>query len=152
MKSCPQCNKEYADNSLRFCLEDGAKLVKVSQPDATLRYSHRNPALEPTIAAGNQPLSPAAGAQPNLKRILPIVIIVVVLLAALGVAAVFIRSARQPPNANANTNASSSGLEAIPPGAEPPWVRGNPNAPVTVEEFADFQCHRAESTILNSRK
>jgi hypothetical protein len=26
------------------------------------------------------------------------------------------------------------------PGAEPPHIRGNPNAPVTVEEFADFQC------------
>jgi protein-disulfide isomerase len=140
MKSCPQCNKEYADDSLRFCLEDGAKLVKVSQPPATLRYSQGSPAKEPTMAAGSQPPSPVAGAQPSGKRILPVVIIVVVLLAALGLAAVFMRSARQPTNANANTNATSSGSEAIPPGAEPPWVRGNPNAPVMVEEFADFQC------------
>src|SRR6266404_134402 len=107
MKSCPKCNKEYADNSLRFCLEDGAKLVKVSQPAATLAYSQASPAPEPTIAAGHQPLTPTAGPQPNPKRILPIVIIVVVLLAALGLAAVFMRSARQPTNANANTNATS---------------------------------------------
>jgi protein-disulfide isomerase len=131
MKSCPQCKKEYTDNSLRFCLEDGTKLVKVSQPAATLQYPQASPALEPTVAAG---------AQPNLKRILPIVIIVVVLLAALGVAAMFMSSARRATNANADTNANSTGSEAIPPGAEPPWVRGNPNAPVTLEEFADFQC------------
>lgn len=26
MKSCPQCNVEYLDNTLEFCLEDGSKL------------------------------------------------------------------------------------------------------------------------------
>ena len=137
MKSCPQCKREYADDSLRFCLEDGTKLVKVAEPAATLRYSQGSPALEPTVAAG-QSLAPGANAQPNLKRILPVVIIVVVLLGALGVAAMFLRSARQPANADANVN--SPGAETIPAGAEPPWVRGNSNAPVTVEEFADFQC------------
>src|SRR5258708_18944860 len=120
MKSCPKCKKEYADDSLRFCLEDGAKVVKVSQPAATLRYSQESPALEPTIAAGNQPPSPAAGAQPNVKRILPIVIIVLVLLAALGVAAVFMRSARQPTNANVNTNPRSCCALSLTPRVSTP--------------------------------
>jgi protein-disulfide isomerase len=71
-----------------------------------------------------------------MKRFLPIVIIVVVLMAALGVTWMVLRSSRQATNANAN--ATESGL--IPTGAEPPHVRGNPSAPVTVEEFADFQC------------
>jgi protein-disulfide isomerase len=71
-----------------------------------------------------------------MKRLLPIVIIVVVLMAALGVTWMVLRSSRQATNANANAN--ESGL--IPAGAEPPHVRGNPSAPVTVEEFADFQC------------
>ncbi|MDX6577458.1 MAG: hypothetical protein QOE96_3411 [Blastocatellia bacterium] len=71
-----------------------------------------------------------------MKRFLPIVIIVVVLMAALGVTWAVLRSSRQATNANANAN--ESGL--IPTGAEPPHVRGNPSAPVTVEEFADFQC------------
>jgi protein-disulfide isomerase len=72
-----------------------------------------------------------------MKRYLPIVIIVVVLAAALGLTWMLLRSSRQTtdPNANANTNPG-----ADPPGAEPPHVRGNPNAPVTLEEFADFEC------------
>jgi protein-disulfide isomerase len=71
-----------------------------------------------------------------MKRFLPIMIIVVVLMAALGVTWVVLRASRLATNANANAN--ESGL--IPTGAEPPHVRGNPSAPVTVEEFADFQC------------
>jgi protein-disulfide isomerase len=73
-----------------------------------------------------------------MKRYLPIVIIVVVLMAALGLTWTLLRSSRQTTNGNANANAASPGSE--PTGADPPHVRGNPKAPVTVEEFADFQC------------
>jgi protein-disulfide isomerase len=73
-----------------------------------------------------------------MKRFLPVVIIVVVLMAALGVTWMVLRSSRQATNANANANATESGL--IPAGAEPPHVRGISSAPVTVEEFGDFQC------------
>jgi protein-disulfide isomerase len=73
-----------------------------------------------------------------MKRYLPIVIIFVVLVAALGLAWMLLRSSRQAANANTNANTTSSGAD--PPGAEPPQVRGNANAPVTLEEFADFQC------------
>ena len=71
-----------------------------------------------------------------MKRFLPFLIIVVVLLAAVGGAWMFIRSSRQAANANTNTGDPT----AVPAGAQPPHVRGNPNAPVTLEEFADFQC------------
>ena len=43
MKSCPICNRTYADDTLSFCLEDGARLsqastaVGPSDPGATLR-------------------------------------------------------------------------------------------------------------------
>ena len=73
-----------------------------------------------------------------MKRYFPIVIIVVVLIAALGLTWVLLRSSRQAANANANANVASPGTE--PPGAEPPHIRGNVNAPVTLEEFGDFQC------------
>jgi protein-disulfide isomerase len=73
-----------------------------------------------------------------MKRLVPLVIIVVVLFAALGATWMLMRSSRQTSNENLNANAPTPGSEA--PGAEPPHVRGNANAPVTVEEFADFQC------------
>jgi len=69
-----------------------------------------------------------------MKRLLPFLIIAVVLAAALVVGWMVFRSSRHSGTAT-NTN---PGLEA--PGAEPPHVRGNPNASVTLEEFADFQC------------
>jgi Na+:H+ antiporter, NhaA family len=73
-----------------------------------------------------------------MKRFLPFLIIVAVLAAAVGGAWMFIRSSRQAANANRNANLGDPAAE--PPGAQPPHVRGNPSAPVTLEEFADFEC------------
>lgn len=70
-----------------------------------------------------------------MKRFLPFIVIAVVLIAAVLVTWMLVRSSR-PANSNTNTNVSG----AEPPGAQPPHIRGNPNAPVTLEEFADFQC------------
>jgi protein-disulfide isomerase len=72
-----------------------------------------------------------------MKRFLPFLIIIIVLGAAVAGTWIFLRSSREskPP---ANTSTTEPGAE--PPGAEPPHVRGNANAPVTLEEFADFQC------------
>jgi protein-disulfide isomerase len=72
-----------------------------------------------------------------MKRLLPFLIIVVVLVTAAGGAWVFMRSSKQSKSSN-NSPTPDPGLE--PPGAEPPHIRGNPSAPVTLEEFADFQC------------
>jgi protein-disulfide isomerase len=73
-----------------------------------------------------------------MKRTLPLVIIVAVLVVAVAGTWVLLRASRQGTDTNANANATSP--DAVPPGAEPPHVRGNANAPVTLEEFADFQC------------
>jgi protein-disulfide isomerase len=73
-----------------------------------------------------------------MKRILPFVIIVIVLVGAVGAAWIFLGSARQP---TASTNKTGNSTpDAFPPGAGPPHVRGNPDAKVTLEEFGDFQC------------
>lgn len=37
MKHCPKCNRTYKDDTLRFCLEDGASLTSSSDRDATHR-------------------------------------------------------------------------------------------------------------------
>src|SRR5262249_31170029 len=36
MKICPKCKRNYADDSLIFCLDDGSLLVATYDPDATL--------------------------------------------------------------------------------------------------------------------
>jgi protein-disulfide isomerase len=71
-----------------------------------------------------------------MKRVLPFLIIIVVLAAALGGGWLVLRSAKQTSNSNSNTIDPS----AEPTGAEPPHIRGNASAAVTVEEFGDFQC------------
>jgi NhaA family Na+:H+ antiporter len=68
-----------------------------------------------------------------MKRFLPFVIIVVVLIAAAAATWISIRSSR---SSNSSTNSS----ESTAPGALPPHIRGNQNAPVTLEEFGDFEC------------
>lgn len=44
MKRCPTCNRSYADNSLSFCLEDGAPLRPDYDPEATVVTPPRPPA------------------------------------------------------------------------------------------------------------
>lgn len=71
-----------------------------------------------------------------MKRTLPFVIIVLVLIAAVAGGWLVLRSSQQSRKSSAPT--PDPALEVQ--GAEPPHLRGNPNAPVTLEEFGDFQC------------
>ncbi len=71
-----------------------------------------------------------------MKRLLPFVLIVVVLIAAVGIGWVLLRSTQQ--SRNSNTPTPDPALEVQ--GAEPPHMRGNASAPVTLEEFGDFEC------------
>jgi protein-disulfide isomerase len=73
----------------------------------------------------------------RMKRVLPFIIIAVVLLGALAVMWKLTSGSRQ---ASAPPPGATPPPGSLPPGATPAHVRGNPNAPVTVEEFADFQC------------
>jgi NhaA family Na+:H+ antiporter len=71
-----------------------------------------------------------------MKRLLPFALIVVVLIAAVAVGWVLLRSSQQSRNSNTPTPDPATEVQ----GAEPPHVRGNASAPVTLEEFGDFQC------------
>ena len=71
-----------------------------------------------------------------MKKSLPFVVIVIVLMAAIAGGWVLLRSSRQ--STNSSTPTPDPALDVK--GAEPPHIRGNPNAPVTLEEFGDFQC------------
>ena len=70
-----------------------------------------------------------------MKRFLPFVIIAAVLVAVLIALVMFLRSSQR-----SGTSNNPAPDPSTPSGAEPPHIRGNPNAPVTLEEFADFQC------------
>jgi protein-disulfide isomerase len=72
-----------------------------------------------------------------MKRFLPFLIIAVVLVVALGVMWKMSSSSRQ---SNGPQPGATPAPGSLAPGAIPAHVRGNANAPVTVEEFADFQC------------
>ncbi len=71
-----------------------------------------------------------------MKRILPFAIIVIVLIAAAVGGMILLRSSRQASNSSAPTPDPALDVR----GAEPAHIRGDPNAPVTLEEFGDFQC------------
>src|SRR5207244_12870570 len=70
-----------------------------------------------------------------MKRYLPFVIVAVVALATVGSGAMLYRAKRPHVSAIPEDNALSAKS-----GAESAHIRGNPGAPVTLEEYGDFQC------------
>ena len=70
-----------------------------------------------------------------MKRYLPFVIVAAAALVALGSAVMLYRAKRPQLHAipASNSVAGKSDVESM-------HIRGNPDAPVTLEEFADFQC------------
>jgi hypothetical protein len=60
MKLCPQCNRGYSDDSLRFCLDDGTVLTL--DPNATLPYgpiTHETVTRPPVSQQPRSPQMPA---------------------------------------------------------------------------------------------
>ena len=55
MKQCPACNRTYADDSITFCLADGALLSASYDPDATQRIPARLTSPPPTDVLTAQP-------------------------------------------------------------------------------------------------
>lgn len=56
MKQCPRCNRNYSDETISFCLEDGERLVKKYDPDATMINPYPpQPVVPPTVAYERTP-------------------------------------------------------------------------------------------------
>jgi len=69
-----------------------------------------------------------------MKRYLPFVIVVVVAMATLGSGTILYRAKRPQVKNIPESQSASAKSDASA------HIRGNPDAPVTLEEFADFQC------------
>lgn len=94
----------------------------------------------------------------NSKSSLPLLIIGAVLLAAIVGGWWLYSNSKTPPNKNTNSatangsnrKSDEAGLrkiyEGAPAGAQPANMLGSPNAAVTVEEFADYQCPTCAAT------
>ena len=70
-----------------------------------------------------------------MKRYLPFIIVALVALATIGSGAMLYRAKRPHVSAIPEDKTLSAKSDA-----ESPHIRGNPQAPVTLEEYGDFQC------------
>jgi protein-disulfide isomerase len=79
-----------------------------------------------------------------MNKNLPALIIGLVAIIAI-VSGVYLYQNSKADNAPVAKNSSNAAptldkVKTAPPGAEPAWSKGAPNATVTLEEFADFEC------------
>jgi protein-disulfide isomerase len=95
--------------------------------------------------------------QPPPKSGAPMIIIGLVFLIILLGGLYFYQTSKAPAVSNTNrTAANTPKVSTIPPnapiGAQPPNMKGAPNATVTIEEFADFQCPQCANiyTVMNA--
>lgn len=73
MKQCPQCRTTYTDDTLKFCLADGALLSEIGEEVTAVRPGVRVDIEPPRTVA-------VPGAQPQKKSGFPVVKVVIALL------------------------------------------------------------------------
>lgn len=118
MKRCPKCNRTYKDDTLRFCLEDGASLTDPVSSDATrvsprseppateILYDRSSPTLKvsgPTNASFPRVSESPPVRQSNSVLTVGVVTIAILLLALVVIAGYFVMRTTST-NQSAGTN------------------------------------------------
>jgi len=128
MNSCPTCNREYSDETMRFCLDDGTALVprtgSARSGDATWQLP--NPLSPPATIRSTQPPAEARATfppgEPLFAQTTPtaskpgatrrnsalLFVLGAIVLGAAAVAVAFIATRNRGQNTNANQVASAS--------------------------------------------
>ncbi len=148
MKRCPTCKRTFTDQNLSFCTDDGTPLVKVVDESAeeTVVYpSASDRAPEPSASANPDELAyqppgsyvPPPG-QPAKRRVWPwilaVLAIVLVAIAALGIAAaVFIPRMLRAANQN-SSNANVRSYRSDNNNVANPYANSNANLNVNSDE------------------
>src|SRR5262245_25690389 len=107
MKRCPECRRDYTDETLNYCLDDGAQLVEgpasleprtETLPDADLIATRIQ--LSQTMGSGSSSMSSAEYLVTGIKQNKGVAIVAVILLVAVigGVGYAYLRSGTQASN------------------------------------------------------
>lgn len=132
MKQCPSCRTTYTDETLRFCLADGATLNDLADEQQTVVRQAPEPMRvnipQPTETYGatqtfpQAPVRTAGGSSGNGLKILLVILLVAILsVAVLGVGAfVYLNSGRKEIASNTdNVNTNRSGSPTASPMVSP---------------------------------
>jgi hypothetical protein len=76
MQQCPECERIYTDNTLTYCLDDGAALV----PPFNLEATHINTPIPPTVALPTPTPKPRRGSRPMVLGLVALGVLIIGLL------------------------------------------------------------------------
>ena len=143
MKRCPKCNRQYRDESLKFCLEDGTPLASVTREAPATEMMPRvtlptQKASTPTVPSyhGNEsvPVLPDETRRSNPVLTGGVIAIVLLLLVLVGIAGFFVfrqsnrsESASSSP-ASPTPAASNNGATATPGDGDRAFATNTPDS------------------------
>ncbi len=135
MKQCPKCKTTYTDDSLQYCLSDGANLLALSNDEKTVQMSFANQPMRvnipsdsvPTVFAPPQSVVQNQSSKKGLGLLLGGGFALLLLLVAAGVGAfIFLRQSDNKntvvavsPTPTVSTNVSPTATQNTSPTAVP---------------------------------
>jgi hypothetical protein len=126
MKRCPECHRTYSDDTIAFCLADGALLSAPYDSDATLRF----PQPKTTVQSPEEawPVDARRASQPHRRdqRKFIYALIVVSLVIGAGIAIWLLLAQRRDAAETAATSASVTSTSNTVPSAVP-TLSGSPD-------------------------